>query len=64
MPTAVAAGLAGALPDIKQEQVHVLVGDVGGGFGSIEPQIKMKMISYSQFIKVRKCHTLITYMMI
>jgi len=33
MPTAVAAGLAGALPDIKQEQVHVLVGDVGGGFG-------------------------------
>ena len=33
MPTAVAAGLAGALPDITQEQVHVLVGDVGGGFG-------------------------------
>jgi len=33
MPTAVAAGLAGALPNIKQEQVHVLVGDVGGGFG-------------------------------
>jgi carbon-monoxide dehydrogenase large subunit len=33
MPTAVAAGLAGALPDIQQEQVHVLVGDVGGGFG-------------------------------
>ena len=33
MPTAVAAGLAGALPGIAQEQVHVLVGDVGGGFG-------------------------------
>ena len=33
MPTAVAAGLAGALPGITQEQVHVLVGDVGGGFG-------------------------------
>ena len=34
MPTAVAASPgAGALPDIKQEQVHVLVGDVGGGFG-------------------------------
>ena len=33
MPTAVAAGLAGALPGITQEQIHVLVGDVGGGFG-------------------------------
>ena len=33
MPTAVAAGLAGALPGIAQEQIHVLVGDVGGGFG-------------------------------
>jgi len=33
MPTAVAAGIAGALPDLAQEQVHVLVGDVGGGFG-------------------------------
>ena len=33
MPTAVAAGLAGALPDLEQQQVHVLVGDVGGGFG-------------------------------
>ena len=33
MPTAVAAGLAGALPAIEQKQIHVLVGDVGGGFG-------------------------------
>jgi len=33
MPTAVAAGISGALPDLTQEQVHVLVGDVGGGFG-------------------------------
>jgi aerobic carbon-monoxide dehydrogenase large subunit len=33
MPTAIAAGLAAALPDIAQEQVRVLVGDVGGGFG-------------------------------
>ncbi|MDQ6640532.1 MAG: xanthine dehydrogenase family protein molybdopterin-binding subunit, partial [Pseudomonadota bacterium] len=33
MPTAIAAGLAGALPGIAQEQVRVLVGDVGGGFG-------------------------------
>ena len=33
MPTAVAAGLAGALPGIAQSQVHVTVGDVGGGFG-------------------------------
>ena len=33
MPTAVAAGLAGALPDLTQQQVHVVVGDVGGGFG-------------------------------
>ncbi|HEY2188291.1 MAG TPA: molybdopterin cofactor-binding domain-containing protein, partial [Caldimonas sp.] len=33
MPTAVAAGLAGALPGLAQDEVHVLVGDVGGGFG-------------------------------
>ena len=33
MPTAVAGGIAGALPGLKQEQVHVVVGDVGGGFG-------------------------------
>ncbi|HEV7575025.1 MAG TPA: xanthine dehydrogenase family protein molybdopterin-binding subunit [Caldimonas sp.] len=33
MPTAVASGLAAALPAITQEQVRVLVGDVGGGFG-------------------------------
>src|SRR6185369_10021699 len=33
MPTAVAAGLAGALPDTTQQQVRVVVGDVGGGFG-------------------------------
>jgi carbon-monoxide dehydrogenase large subunit len=33
MPTAVAAGIAAALPDLAQEHVRVLVGDVGGGFG-------------------------------
>ena len=33
MPTAVASGLSGALPDLAQDHVHVLVGDVGGGFG-------------------------------
>jgi len=33
MPTAVAAGLAAALPAIAQEQIRVVVGDVGGGFG-------------------------------
>ena len=33
MPTAVAAGISAALPDLEQAQVHVLVGDVGGGFG-------------------------------
>ena len=33
MPTAVATGLAAALPGIAQDHVHVLVGDVGGGFG-------------------------------
>jgi carbon-monoxide dehydrogenase large subunit len=33
MPTAVAAGLAAALPDLELKQVRVLVGDVGGGFG-------------------------------
>ena len=32
MPTAVAGGISGAL-GIAQEQVHVVVGDVGGGFG-------------------------------
>jgi carbon-monoxide dehydrogenase large subunit len=33
MPTAVASGLAEALPGLTQKQVRVLVGDVGGGFG-------------------------------
>ncbi|MEO9067343.1 MAG: xanthine dehydrogenase family protein, partial [Caldimonas sp.] len=33
MPTAVASGLAASLPGIAQDHVHVLVGDVGGGFG-------------------------------
>ncbi|HEY4956797.1 MAG TPA: xanthine dehydrogenase family protein molybdopterin-binding subunit [Caldimonas sp.] len=33
MPTAVASGLAEALPGLTQQQVRVLVGDVGGGFG-------------------------------
>jgi aerobic carbon-monoxide dehydrogenase large subunit len=33
MPTAVASGLAAALPGLGQRQVRVLVGDVGGGFG-------------------------------
>jgi carbon-monoxide dehydrogenase large subunit len=33
MPTAVAAGLSGALPGLAQDRVHVLIGDVGGGFG-------------------------------
>ncbi len=33
MPTAVAGGIAAVLPDLEQQQVHVLVGDVGGGFG-------------------------------
>ena len=33
MPTAVASGLAGALPGIAQDHIQVLVGDVGGGFG-------------------------------
>ena len=33
MPTAVAGGIAAALPGLAQPQVHVLVGDVGGGFG-------------------------------
>jgi len=33
MPTAVASGLAASLPDIAQDHVRVLVGDVGGGFG-------------------------------
>jgi carbon-monoxide dehydrogenase large subunit len=33
MPTAVAAALAGAIPGLTQERVHVVVGDVGGGFG-------------------------------
>ena len=33
MPTGVAATIAGALPDLAQSEVHVQVGDVGGGFG-------------------------------
>jgi len=33
MPTAVGGGIAATLPDLAPPQVHVLVGDVGGGFG-------------------------------
>jgi len=33
MPTAVRDGLAGLLPGLSTDQVRVLVGDVGGGFG-------------------------------
>ena len=33
MPTAVRNGIAAALPGLRPEQVRVLVGDVGGGFG-------------------------------
>jgi carbon-monoxide dehydrogenase large subunit len=33
MPTGVRSTLAEALPQLKQEDVRVLVGDVGGGFG-------------------------------
>jgi carbon-monoxide dehydrogenase large subunit len=33
MPTAVASGISGAIPGLEQKQVHVSVGDVGGGFG-------------------------------
>jgi len=33
MPTAVRDGIANALPGLSKEQVRVLVGDVGGGFG-------------------------------
>ena len=33
MPTGVAATIAGSLPDLAQSDVHVQVGDVGGGFG-------------------------------
>jgi carbon-monoxide dehydrogenase large subunit len=33
MPTAVREGITGALPGLDKEQVRVLVGDVGGGFG-------------------------------
>ena len=33
MPTGVAAAIAGALPGLAQTDVHVQVGDVGGGFG-------------------------------
>ncbi|HZV91680.1 MAG TPA: xanthine dehydrogenase family protein molybdopterin-binding subunit, partial [Caldimonas sp.] len=33
MPTAVAATIAAALPNVKQADVRVVVGDVGGGFG-------------------------------
>ncbi|MEO6363975.1 MAG: xanthine dehydrogenase family protein molybdopterin-binding subunit, partial [Caldimonas sp.] len=33
MPTAVATVLAAVLPGIKQSEIHVMVGDVGGGFG-------------------------------
>ena len=33
MPTAVRGGLAESIPGLSAEQVHVVVGDVGGGFG-------------------------------
>src|SRR6185369_460404 len=33
MPTAVREGITGALPGLDVQQVRVLVGDVGGGFG-------------------------------
>jgi carbon-monoxide dehydrogenase large subunit len=33
MPTGVRGGLVDSLPDLATEQVRVLVGDVGGGFG-------------------------------
>ncbi|MED5622331.1 xanthine dehydrogenase family protein molybdopterin-binding subunit [Ideonella sp. BN130291] len=33
MPTGVRGGLCNTLPDLATEQVRVLVGDVGGGFG-------------------------------
>ncbi len=33
MPTAVVAALADAIPGLTQASVHVIVGDVGGGFG-------------------------------
>jgi len=33
MPTAVRSGLVDAIPGLSTEQVRVLVGDVGGGFG-------------------------------
>ncbi len=33
MPTAVRGGLAESIPGLAAEQVHVVVGDVGGGFG-------------------------------
>ena len=33
MPTGVRDGLAAALPGLTQQNVRVLVGDVGGGFG-------------------------------
>jgi carbon-monoxide dehydrogenase large subunit len=33
MPTAVASGIAAAIPGLTPAQVHVTVGDVGGGFG-------------------------------
>jgi carbon-monoxide dehydrogenase large subunit len=33
MPTAVAAAIAAAIPDLTPKDVHVVVGDVGGGFG-------------------------------
>ncbi len=33
MPTAVASGIAAAIPGLTPAQVHVVVGDVGGGFG-------------------------------
>ncbi len=33
MPTAVATGIVGALPKLDKQDVRVVVGDVGGGFG-------------------------------
>jgi carbon-monoxide dehydrogenase large subunit len=45
MPTAARDGIANALPGLDKEQVRVLVGDVGGGFG-------MKTGSYPEDIVV------------
>src|SRR6185503_7732399 len=45
MPTAVREGIAAAVPGLSADNVRVLVGDVGGGFG-------MKTGSYPEDIVV------------